>query len=147
MIYISIIGTKYNPRESFVNQVGLVSVRGCEIEGMLDATGRVIEEGPDPLPVLPGEKRTWRVWLDCNQYRLDMDAIEEGNFDVYETFNIFIRRKPKENNFKAVLDTIRHLMNTECVVPAWLHDILLGYGDPCAAHYSKMPSQVIVAQI
>lgn len=53
-----------------------------------------------------------------------------------------MRRKPKENNFKAVLETIRHLMNTECVVPPWLHDILLGYGDPGAAHYSRMPNQV-----
>ena len=57
--------------------------------------------------------------------------------DVYETFNIIMRRKPKENNFKAVLETIRDLMNTECVVPDWLHDIILGYGDPAAAHYSK----------
>lgn len=48
-----------------------------------------------------------------------------------------MRRKPKENNFKAVLETIRELMNTECVVPAWLHDIILGYGDPGAAHYSR----------
>lgn len=52
-----------------------------------------------------------------------------------------MRRKPKENNFKAVLETIRHLMNTECVVPPWLHDILLGYGDPAAAHYSNMSNQ------
>ena len=57
--------------------------------------------------------------------------------DVYETFNIMLRRKPKENNFKAVLETIRDLMNTDCVVPDWLHDIILGYGDPGAAHYSK----------
>jgi intron-binding protein aquarius len=57
--------------------------------------------------------------------------------DVYETFNILMRRKPKENNFKAVLETIRELMNTECVVPGWLHDIILGYGDPGAAHYSR----------
>ena len=55
-----------------------------------------------------------------------------------------MRRKPKENNFKAVLETIRHLMNTECVVPPWLHDILLGYGDPGAAHYSQMSNQARV---
>lgn len=53
-----------------------------------------------------------------------------------------MRRKPKENNFKAVLETIRELMNTECVVPEWLHDIILGYGDPSAAHYSKMSTQI-----
>ena len=29
-------------------------------------------------------------------------------------------------------------MNTECVVPDWLHDIFLGYGDPSAAHYTKL---------
>lgn len=57
---------------------------------------------------------------------------------MYETFNILMRRKPKENNFKAVLETIRELMNTECVVPDWLHDIILGYGDPGAAHYSRL---------
>ena len=36
--------------------------------------------------------------------------------DVYDTLNVFMRRNPKENNFKAVLDTIRKLMNTQCVV-------------------------------
>ncbi|XP_017062116.1 RNA helicase aquarius isoform X1 [Drosophila ficusphila] len=134
-------GTRYNHREPFIPQVGLVSVRGCEVEGMLDANGRVIEDGPEPRPQLPGEQRCYRVWLDSNQYRLDMDDLQEGADDVYESFNILMRRKPKENNFKAVLETIRHLMNTECVVPPWLHDILLGYGDPGAAHYSNMPNQ------
>lgn len=33
-------------------------------------------------------------------------------------------------------------MNTECVVPDWLHNIILGYGDPGSAHYSKMPNQI-----
>ena len=66
-------GTKYNHREQFIPQVGLAYVRGCEIEGMLDQNGRVIEEGPEPKPQLAGEKRTFRVWLDCNQYRTDMD--------------------------------------------------------------------------
>ncbi len=33
-------------------------------------------------------------------------------------------------------------MNTQCVVPDFLHDIILGYGDPGAAHYTKMPNQV-----
>lgn len=57
-------------------QVGLMCVRGCEIEGMLDFNGRVIEDGPEPKPVLVGEKRTYRVWLDCNQYRLDMERTQ-----------------------------------------------------------------------
>lgn len=48
-----------------------------------------------------------------------------------------MRRKPKENNFKAVLETIRDLMNINCVVPDWLHDVILGYGDPKSAHYTE----------
>jgi len=39
------IGTRYNPNEPFVPQVGLAYVRGCEVEGMLDEAGKVIEEG------------------------------------------------------------------------------------------------------
>ncbi len=74
---------------------------------------------------------------------MDMENVSSGGEDVYETFNIVMRRKPKENNFKAVLETIRELMNTQCVVPDFLHDIILGYGDPGAAHYTKMPNQVL----
>ena len=44
----------------------------------------------------------------------------------------------QENNFKAVLESIRDLMNEQTVVPPWLHDIFLGYGDPAAAQYSQM---------
>ncbi|CAI5764076.1 RNA helicase aquarius [Podarcis lilfordi] len=136
-------GTKFDRRQPFVEQTGLVYVRGCEIQGMLDDKGRVIEEGPEPKPRLKGDSRTFRVFLDPNQYQQDMtNTIQSGREDVYETFNIIMRRKPKENNFKAVLETIRNLMNTDCVVPDWLHDIILGYGDPSSAHYSKMPNQI-----
>ncbi|XP_028036701.1 RNA helicase aquarius isoform X2 [Bombyx mandarina] len=136
------IGTKYDYRKSMVDQAGIVYVRGCEVEGMLDASGRVIEDGPEPRPELEGDSRTFRLLLDPNQYRLDLDRASKGNEDVYETFNIVMRRKPKENNFKAVLETIRELMNTECVVPDWLHDIVLGYGDPGQAHYTRMPNEI-----
>lgn len=44
---------------------------------------------------------------------------------------------PPPSHAQPVLETIRYLMNTECVVPDWLHDIFLGYGDPAAAQYKK----------
>ncbi|GIY87374.1 RNA helicase aquarius [Caerostris extrusa] len=120
-------GTSYDSKQPFIPQIGLTYVRGCEIEGMLGPTGKVIEEGPEPKPQMEGDTRTFRVWLDCNQYRLDMLNAVGGKEDVYETFNIIMRRKPKENNFKAVLETIRSLMNTDCVVPDWLQNIILGH--------------------
>ena len=54
-------------------------MRGCEIEGMLDSHGRVIEEGPNPKPELQGDNRTWRVWLDANQYHSDMERAASGD--------------------------------------------------------------------
>nr|XP_058954982.1 RNA helicase aquarius-like [Pocillopora verrucosa] len=133
---------KYDRSKPFREQFGVDYVRGAEIEGMLDEQGKVIEEGPEPKPEFKGEDRTFRLWLDTNQYQQDMAETVHGAEDVYETFNILLRRKPKENNFKAVLETIRDLMNTECIVPDWLHDIFLGYDDPGAAHYSRMPNQI-----
>lgn len=58
--------------------------------------------GPEPKPRLKGDCRTYRVFLDPNQYQQDMtNTIQNGAEDVYETFNIIMRRKPKENNFKV----------------------------------------------
>jgi hypothetical protein len=34
--------------------------------------------GPDPKPVLRGDNRTYRVWLDPNQYQLDMTNTVKG---------------------------------------------------------------------
>ena len=39
------IGYKYNNTKPFGPQVGLTYVRGCEIEGLLDESGKLIEEG------------------------------------------------------------------------------------------------------
>ena len=33
----------------------------------------------------------------------DMEKTIKGTEDVYETFNILLRRKPKENNFKVCI--------------------------------------------
>lgn len=58
--------------------------------------------GPEPKPKLRGDVRTFRVWLDPNQYQQDMtSSIQSNTEDPYETFNIIMRRKPKENNFKV----------------------------------------------
>lgn len=43
---------KYNFREPFIPQVGLTYVRGCEVEGMLDMEGKVIEDGKEYKEIL-----------------------------------------------------------------------------------------------
>ena len=64
---------------------------------------------------------------------------------MYETFNLLVRRRAKANNFKTILETIRSVMNVAAVgktVPAWLHDVFLGYGDAGAANYRNLPQQL-----
>ncbi|KAL8542173.1 hypothetical protein ACS0TY_003147 [Phlomoides rotata] len=126
-------------------KLGLQYVRGCEIieirdeEGTLmnDFTGRIKRDEWKPPK---GELRTVTIALDTAQYHMDVtDIAEKGAEDIYSTFNILMRRKPKENNFKAILESIRDLMNETCIVPDWLHDIFLGYGDPSAAQWTNMP--------
>ncbi|XGW03315.1 hypothetical protein V3C99_014927 [Haemonchus contortus] len=139
------VGTKYDVRKPFKDQIQVTYVRGCEIEGMMDQNGQVIEEfeAYEKRPQIQGDIRRYRVFLDPNQYRIDMEnRAEKGAEDVYYTFNLVVRRDPKTNNFKAVLATMRQLLNTECVVPDWLTDIVLGYGEPDSAHYSKMSNVV-----
>ncbi|KAF2322428.1 hypothetical protein GH714_016985 [Hevea brasiliensis] len=126
-------------------RLGLQYVRGCEIieirdeEGTLmnDFTGRIKRDEWKPPK---GELRTVTVALDTAQYHMDVtDIAENGAEDVYRTFNVLMRRKPKENNFKAILESIRDLMNEYCIVPDWLHNIFLGYGNPSAAQWTNMP--------
>lgn len=71
-----------------------------------------------------------------------MQKHNHGHEDIYDTFNILVRRKPQENNFKAVLETIRDLMQSDLVIPDWLQKVFLGYGDPASAHYSKLPTRI-----
>jgi intron-binding protein aquarius len=136
---------RYNSKESFLNQMGNVTVRGCEIEGFLNEDGKlIIDEGPNGIKnklKFENNLRTFRVFLDSNQYKSDTDRqndIINNNDDIYSSFNVFLRRRPKESNFKSVLESIRDLMNNNFVVPDWLRDIILGYGDPAAANYKNM---------
>jgi len=121
---------RYDRKDSFLKQVGLVTVRGCEIEGLLNDDGKIINEDSQNKK-FTGFKRTFRVLLDSNQYQIDHEKFTKTDIkeDLYNSFNVFIRRRPKENNFKAVLESIRDLMNTNFVVPIWLRDLLLGYGE------------------
>ncbi|XP_074312287.1 uncharacterized protein LOC141647837 [Silene latifolia] len=126
-------------------RLGLQYVRGCEVIEVQDEEGNPMNDFTgknkrDEWKPPKGELRTITVALDTAQYHMDVtDIAEKGVEDVYGTFNILMRRKPKENNFKAILESIRDLMNETCIVPDWLHNIFLGYGNPSAAQWTNMP--------
>ncbi|KAF9611000.1 hypothetical protein IFM89_026306 [Coptis chinensis] len=132
-------------KSSVPERLGLKFVRGCEVIDMRDEDGTLMNDFTgrikrDEWKPPKGELRTVTVALDTAQYYMDVsDIAEKGAEDVYGTFNILMRRKPKENNFKAILESIRDLMNESCIVPDWLHNIFLGYGNPAAAQWTNMP--------
>ena len=73
------------------------------------------------------------TYVNCSVERFD-----EIDLRFRVLCHIFTNKYILERYFlQAVLETIRDLMNTECIVPDWLHDIFLGYDDPGAAHYSR----------
>ncbi|KAL7520869.1 hypothetical protein ACHAWX_005564 [Stephanocyclus meneghinianus] len=134
---------------TFPQRYGIQAVRGCMVLEVRDEAGVVLsdpalayEEGGRPEP--KGKRRYLRVALDPAQYAAD--AAGHGSplgIDVYDTFNLVVRRHGRENNFKAVLETIRGLMKGGAMsmyrsIPSWLMPVLLGYGgDPSAANYSS----------
>ena len=83
---------------------------------------------PDDRSSRVGNVRKIRMHLDPIQYYHDT----QNGLDCYEKFNLLVRRNAKENNFKAVLDTIAAIGRT---IPSWLTDVLLGYGDPLSATF------------
>lgn len=126
--------------------LGIVAVRGCEVVAVKDEAGFALSDQLEPHETRKrrtGDIRYFSVLLDPAQYQED---IIRGK-DIYHSdgnrsgFNLLIRRKSKENNFRSVLESIRDLMQmdeTGQAVPKWLQDLLLGYGDPRAAHYKVL---------
>ena len=132
---------------TFPRRYGIGAVRGCMVlevrdeAGVLSGPALAYEEGGKPEP--KGKIRFLRVALDPAQYASDASRGSALGTDVYESFNLVVRRHGRENNFKAVLETIRGLLQGGAnsmyrSIPSWLMPVALGYGgDPSLASYSS----------
>src|SRR4051794_39954343 len=86
-------------------------IRGASVDFVLDEKGNIIDDR-NPNAQNQGLIRTFRVSLDSAQYYKDQESMKKAKTEeIYKTFNLVIRRKPKENNFKAVLEVISILIN------------------------------------
>lgn len=57
--------------------------------------------------------------------------------DCYDKFHLIVRRDPRDNNFKAILETLRNLLITRSVgdsLPAWLEKSVVALGNVTSAH-------------
>ena len=107
---ISAAGQNFNYLDDFMNQAGLIFVRGCEVEGMLDENGRVIEEGPEPKPVLKGESRSYRVLLGMQNINLD--------YIIFVVLKQFLKTVP--TYIKVTFEGEQNLENFEKLLIWWL---------------------------
>ncbi|KAJ3136189.1 hypothetical protein HK100_001918 [Physocladia obscura] len=128
----------------FRKRFGIKYIRGCMVVDILNNDGN--ERNQENRK---GQKRiysrTLRVSMDSNQYAQDIARVaSKKSPDLHSTFNIILRRKGSENNFKSTIEAIRDIMqSSEIVVPDWLQDVILGYGDPSSAAFTNMKEPVL----
>jgi intron-binding protein aquarius len=119
---------------------GIKAVRCAEVMSVLDGAGKPLRYG-NTEENRPRQRRLL-VRLDTAAYKADNDRSNLGKGDIYESINLIVRRKARENNFKPVLESIRQLSLTETPIPSWFTEVFLGFGDPSAASYKRLPSRL-----
>ena len=123
----------------------LLCLRTAEVVQLLDDHGRSLRENlQGQVNGYAARQRLRRmiVNLDGAEYKRDTERKADGNPDAYESMNLVIRRRGRENNFSKVLSTIKSLIVSDIPVPTWLQEVLLGYGDPASATYSRLASRL-----
>ena len=131
-------------------------LRGAEVMEIRDGEGNLFNDfhgrirPEDAHKPRVGTRRTLLLALDAAQYQIDVDTLEGeggagstvgkgaavgGAAALYSSFNVVQRRHAKENNFKAVLESIRDLMTESTTIPEWMHELFLGFGRPEDTQY------------
>ena len=82
------------------------------------------------------------VHLDAAEYKLDSDRKADGGQDAYESINLIVRRKGRENNFCKILKTIQGLALSDVPIPTWFQEVFLGYGDPAGATFPRLVNRL-----
>eukprot|EP00871_Galdieria_phlegrea_P002187 jgi/Galph1/296/GphlegSOOS_G5058.1 len=123
-----------NEDMSFMEKYGVVAVRTFQVIGMLDKDGNFVPEVERNtyLSKANTQMRNFRGYVEAAQFQED---VKNGMDTLYSTehpdrFNLVLRRKSEENNFKGVLEALKDIfMKSADCVPRWLLDTILGYSD------------------
>ena len=127
---------------SDAQKIGLKYLRAAEIAQVLDDNGRPLRDYNSQTNG-HGRARTRRlqVKLDAHMFKEDMARVNSGKPSIYESMNVIVRRRGRENNFKPILESIRSLTLSDVPLAPWLHEVFLGYGDPAGAAYTHLSNQ------
>lgn len=126
---------------SDAQKIGLKYLRAAEVIQVLDDKGRSIRD--QNMQNGHGARlRRLQVKIDAAAYKDDLARVSNGKPDIYESINMIVRRKGRENNFKPILESIQSLTLSDVPLASWLHEVFLGYGDPAGATYTHLANQI-----
>ncbi|OJD40007.1 dead helicases superfamily protein [Diplodia corticola] len=125
-------------------RIGLRYLRCAEVVQVLDENGRHLRERRNDQEGQGRRARQRRIILklDSLAYKEDMDRVAKGQPNVYDSINLIVRRRGRENNFKSILESIRRLTLSDLPAPSWLQEVFLGYGDPAGATYKRLANRL-----
>jgi intron-binding protein aquarius len=128
---------------SDAQKIGLKYLRAAEVTQVLDDKGRSLRDlnGQTNGHGRPRVRRL-QIKLDAAMFKEDMQRASDGKPDIYESMNVVVRRRGRENNFKPILQSIRSLTLSDVPLASWLHEVFLGYGDPAGASYTHLSNRI-----
>src|SRR5579871_1176272 len=110
--------------KSEAQKLGLKYVRAAEVTQVLDENGRSLrDQGGQQNGHARPRIRHLHVRLDAASYKEDAKLVEKGKTDIYESINIIVRRRGRENNFKPILESIQSLTLADVPLAPWLHEV------------------------
>ncbi|KIW94604.1 uncharacterized protein Z519_04580 [Cladophialophora bantiana CBS 173.52] len=117
------------------------SLRTAEVVQVLDDNGRALRDTQTNGYTSRPRRRRLLLDLDANSYAVD--NLKSGRIaSDTASLNIIARRQGRENNFKPVLETIQALVSSGTVLPSWLQEVYLGYGDPLSASFPSLSNHI-----
>ncbi|CZT52224.1 related to NAM7-nonsense-mediated mRNA decay protein [Rhynchosporium secalis] len=127
---------------SDAQKLGLKYVRAAEVIQVLDDKGRSLRDQNNQNGHGRPRLRRLHVKIDAAMYKQDQERVAKGKPDIYESVNVIVRRRGRENNFKPILESIQSLTLSDVPLASWLHEVFLGYGDPAGATYTHLANQL-----
>ncbi|GMI02898.1 hypothetical protein TrVE_jg11448 [Triparma verrucosa] len=126
-------------KDPTIKDIGVERVRGAKVIGVTDVDGNPVgnrwdDEKQKKQPV--SSVRYVRLELSAAQFHLD--TIKNSLF-IYKEFNLLMRRDGVNNNHPSILATLNQItseVEEGNLLPPWLHDVFLGYGNVDDASYT-----------
>ncbi|KAF2084989.1 P-loop containing nucleoside triphosphate hydrolase protein [Saccharata proteae CBS 121410] len=129
--------------QSEAEKAGIKHLRCAEVIHVLDDNGRVLrEQDVQRGAQYRARQRRLLVKLDAAAYQEDMDRVAKGEPNIYDSMNLIVRRRGRENNFKPILESIKRLTLSDIPAPSWLQEVFLGYGDPAGATWKRLSNRL-----